>query len=164
MFFVFSAYPNPLTHFFAAETKRQIGEIREACATLLKTLSYWYKTFADQAANTVAVHEDMANLYPASESLSVAVAKLNNASGQFNEAPAAVEELKRAFEPAIAELMAKLAELAGKAHDRQVARAEIKHYQDKVAALANDATASADAKKQSKAESNNAKCVRAQGC
>ena len=103
------------------------------------------------------MHEDLANLYPANEPYSVAVAMLNNSAKMFQEAPTAVEELKKAFEAPIAELLSKLSDLANKAHDRQCARAEIKHYQDKVAALANDAHAGTDQKKQLKAESNNAK-------
>ena len=127
---------------------------------LMKTLTYWYKTFSDHSSNTIAVHEDLANLYPANEPYSVAVAMLNNSAKVFQEAPAAVEELKKAFEAPIADLLAKLHDLANKAHDRQIARAEIKYYQEKVAALANDAHSATDPKKQSKAESNNAKCVR----
>ncbi len=126
---------------------------------LMKTLTYWYKTFSDHSSNTIAVHEDLANLYPANEPYSVAVAMLNNSAKVFQEAPAAVEELKKAFEAPVADLLAKLHDLANKAHDRQIARAEIKYYQEKVAALANDAHSATDAKKQSKAESNNAKCV-----
>ena len=130
---------------------------------LMKTLTYWYKTFSDHSSNTIAVHEDLANLYPANEPYSVAVAMLNNSAKVFQEAPAAVEELKKAFEAPIADLLAKLHDLANKAHDRQIARAEIKYYQEKVAALANDAHSATDPKKQSKAESNNAKCVRGGG-
>ena len=126
---------------------------------LMKTLTYWYKTFSDHSSNTIAVHEDLANLYPANEPYSVAVAMLNNSAKVFQEAPAAVEELKKAFEAPIADLLAKLHDLSNKAHDRQIARAEIKYYQEKVAALANDAHSATDSKKQNKAESNNAKCV-----
>jgi hypothetical protein len=130
---------------------------------LMKTLTYWYKTFSDHSSNTIAVHEDLANLYPANEPYSVAVAMLNNSAKVFQEAPAAVDELKKAFEAPIADLLAKLHDLANKAHDRQIARAEIKYYQEKVAALANDAHSATDSKKQNKAESNNAKCVRSGG-
>ena len=127
--------------------------------TLGKTMSYWYKTFSDHAANTHAIHEDMANLYPADQSLSVAVAKLNNTAAVFQEVPAAVEELRKTFDPPLAELLAKLAELATKAQERAVARSEIEHYKEKVTKLANEGKD--DAKKQSKAESNQAKCARA---
>jgi hypothetical protein len=130
---------------------------------LMKTLTYWYKTFSDHSSNTIAVHEDLANLYPANEPYSVAVAMLNNSAKVFQEAPAAVEELKKAFEAPIADLLAKLHDLSNKAHDRQIARAEIKYYQEKVAALANDAHSATDSKKQNKAESNNAKCVHGGG-
>ena len=142
-----------------AETKKHINDIKEACAMLLKTLSYWYKTFSDHSSNTIAVHEDLANLYPANEAYSVAVAMLNNSAKVFQEAPAAVDELKRAFEAPIADLMAKLNDLSTKANDRQIARAEIKYYQEKVATLANAAHSATDPKQQQKAESNNAKCV-----
>lgn len=95
----------------------------DAAATLLKTLQFYYKTFADHNANTAAVHEDIANLYPANQRLSVAVAHLHtegkvsggsqhatfgsayerSRSGYdlqvFTEASAVVEELKKELEP-----------------------------------------------------------------
>ena len=158
--------PSPLTSLpttlplpCAALLRADINDIKEACTMLMKTLTYWYKSFSDHSANTIAVHEDMANLYPANESYSTAVAMLNNSAKVFQEAPQAVDELKKAFESSIAELLPRLQELANKAHDRQIARSEIKYYQEKVAALANDAHSATDPKKQAKAESNNAKCV-----
>lgn len=137
------------------ETKKHIAEIRDATTTLAKTLTFWYKTFSDHGANTMAVHEDMANLYPANESLSVSVAKLNNSTALFQESAAAVDELKKAFEPAVAELLGKLADVTTKAQARGMARSEIEHYKKKVVTLANDGLA--DPKKQVKAESNQAK-------
>lgn len=49
----------------------------DAATTLLKTLGFYYKTFNDHNANSAAVHEDIANLYPANQRLSVAVAHLH---------------------------------------------------------------------------------------
>jgi hypothetical protein len=165
-----AATPSPLTSLpttlplpCAALLRADINDIKEACTMLMKTLTYWYKSFSDHSANTIAVHEDMANLYPANESYSTAVAMLNNSAKVFQEAPQAVDELKKAFESSIAELLPRLQELANKAHDRQIARSEIKYYQEKVAALANDAHSATDPKKQAKAESNNAKCVCGRG-
>ena len=136
-------------------------EIRDAATTLTKTLTFWYKTHLDHAANTLAVHEDMANLYPANEALSVAVAKLNNSAAPLQEANGEVEEVKKTFEPAIAELLARLAQLTDKANERAVARKEIEHYKEKIVKLANEGLM--DAKKQVKAESNQAKCVGGRG-
>lgn len=101
----------------------------------------------------------MANLYPANQSLSVSIAKLNNAASLFLETPKEIEEVRKSIDASIAELLAKVEELISLANKRASARAEISHYQDKIAKLADDAKSAGDPKKQGKAESNQAKCV-----
>lgn len=43
-------------------------------------MGVFFKVLADQNATTAALHEDLANLYPAGQQLSTAVAQLNAAS------------------------------------------------------------------------------------
>lgn len=127
----------------------------EACETLKRTLSYWYKTFADHNANTAALHEDFANLYPAQEKLSVAVATLHQGSGIFQDSPALIEELKKTLETPLDEMINKCKASIAKVERRAVTRAEIEHYKTKVTKLANEGLN--DTKKQDKAESNQQK-------
>jgi hypothetical protein len=63
----------------------------------------------------------------------------------------------RLFDASIAELLAKIDELLHLANKRGEERAEITHYQEKIAKLADDAKAASDPKKQEKAEKNQAK-------
>lgn len=78
--------------------------LADAAETLKRTLSYFYKTFLDHNANTGALHEDIANLYPASEKLSVAVATLNQGGAILHDSPALVEELKNTIERPLDEI------------------------------------------------------------
>ena len=125
----------------------------------LSQLNYFWKSFSDHAANTHSAHEDMANLYPANQSLSVPVAKLNNAGSVFLDVPKEIDEVRKSIDASIAELLSKVEELMLLATKRGTARAEISHYQEKIVKLADDAKAGGDTKKQVKAESNQAKCV-----
>ena len=99
----------------------------------------------------------MANLYPANQALSVPVAKLNNAGSVFLDLPKELDEVRKSIEASIAELLSKVEELMLQANKRGTARAEIGHYQEKIAKLADDAKSVGDPKKQIKAESNQAK-------
>ena len=61
--------------------------VADAAQTLQRTLGYFFKTMLDHAANTAAVHEDLANLYPASQKASNAVALLNSSGAVFHDTP-----------------------------------------------------------------------------
>ena len=140
-----------------ADDTKTVAEIRAAALTLKRTLGYYYKSFLDHNANTAALHEDVANLYPASERLSMAVATLNQGSNIFHDSAALVEEMKSTIERPLDALVALCDETLSKIERRAAARAEIEYYKSKVVALANEAKASNDAKKEAKAEQNQAK-------
>jgi hypothetical protein len=140
-----------------ADDTKTVAEIRAAAATLKRTLGYYYKSFLDHNANTAALHEDVANLYPASERLSMAVATLNQGSNIFHDSAALVEEMKGTIERPLDELVALCDATLAKIERRAAARAEIEYYKSKVVNLANEAKAANDAKKEAKAESNQQK-------
>jgi len=140
-----------------ADDSKTVAEIRAAAATLKRTLGYYYKSFLDHNANTAALHEDVANLYPASERLSMAVATLNQGSNIFHDSAALVEEMKGTIERPLDELAALCDATLAKIERRAAARAEIEYYKSKVVNLANEAKAANDAKKEAKAESNQQK-------
>ncbi len=73
----------------------------------------------------------------------------------FTESASLIEELKKEIEPPLNAILAKVRDNTTMADERAVARAEIEHYKEKVAKLANEGLA--DAKKQDKAESNQGK-------
>lgn len=111
-----------------AEDKKRVKDIADAAATLRRTLGYYLKTLLDHAANTAALHEDLANLYPADRPLSLAVAQLHSSGAVFHDTPAMVEELRRLLEPPIDKILARTAALTAAAEERVLVRAEIEHY------------------------------------
>jgi hypothetical protein len=138
-----------------ATDKKRIKDVEEAVLTVQRTLSYYYKTFLDHNANSFALHEDLANLYPANAKLSASIAALNTSGQVFKDAAAMVEEMKALIEPPLAKLFDRTKALSDAAEERQILRAEIAHYREKVTKLANEGLA--DAGKQNKAESNQQK-------
>jgi hypothetical protein len=120
-------------------------------------LTFYYKSFLDHNSNTAALHEDIANLYPASEKLSVAVATLNQGGNIFHDSVALVDEMKSTIEAPLDGLIAMCASALKKIDRRAFVRAEIEHYKGKIVSLANDAKTGGDAKKEAKAESNQQK-------
>jgi hypothetical protein len=71
----------------AAERQR-VKEVLDAANTLHRTLGFFLKSQLDLAANQAALHEDIANLYPADQPLSLAVAQLHSSGQVFHDAPA----------------------------------------------------------------------------
>jgi len=120
-----------------------------------RTQQYYLKSFADFNANAAAFHVDIANVYPAGETLSSAVMQLNASGGVFKDAAPMAEQIKEAFARPVADILARIKDLTAKADERQVIRAEISHYREKVTRLANDGLS--NVKAQSKAESNQEK-------
>ena len=145
-----------------ADDKKTVQEIKDAAETLKRTLGCYYKTFLDHNANTAALHEDVANLYPASERLSLAIATLNQGSNIFHDSAALVEEMKSTIERALTELVQRCSATLLKIDRRALARAEIEHYKGKVVAYANEAKEKQDAAKEAKAESNQVKLAAVQ--
>jgi hypothetical protein len=125
--------------------KRKIKELETAILTLERTQSYYLKTFVDFNAN----------VYPANETLSTAVMQLNASGGVFKDATAIAEQIRDAMARPLGEIKARIKLLNGKADERQVIRAEITHYREKVTRLANDGLH--NVKAQTKAESNQEK-------
>lgn len=135
--------------------KRKIKELETAVLTLERTQQYYLKTFVDFNANAAAYHVDLANVYPANETLSTAVMQLNASGGVFKDATAIAEQIRDAMARPLAEIKARIKLLNAKADERQVVRAEITHYREKVTRLANDGLH--NMKAQTKAESNQEK-------
>ena len=63
--------------------KQRIKEVADAATGMQRTLQYFLKSMVDHAHNSAAIHEDLANLYPAHQALSNGVATLNKESGIF---------------------------------------------------------------------------------
>lgn len=135
----------------AADVQR-IKEIAEAAADLQRAMAVYLKSMTDFAASSRAVHLCMANLYPAGQDLSNAIATVSSNGKVFADAPVLAEQTQRVFEKPLAAILGRTKDLLSKAEERQVCRAEIDHYREKVTRLANDGLA--NAKAQSKAESN----------
>ena len=74
-------------------------------------------------------------------------------------APPIIVRMREVLDKPLVTILARTKELMAAADERGICRAEIAHYTDKVAKLANEGMRG-DAKKQEKAESNQAKCVR----
>ncbi|RYG41855.1 hypothetical protein EON68_02595, partial [archaeon] len=100
----------------------------EAVIAFDRTLGYYVKSLADSAANTAALHIDLANLYPARQRNSIAVMQLTAAGAVFKDAPAIISEIVTAFEKPVADMRARIKQLLALADQRQVCRAEIAHY------------------------------------
>ena len=110
------------------QDKKRIKDIADAATTLHRTLGYYLKTLLDHASNTAALHEDLANLYPADEPMSLAIAQLHTSGAVFHDTPAMAEELRRLLEPPLDKILARTKTLAAAAEERQIVRAEIEHY------------------------------------
>lgn len=138
--------------------KQRIKEVADAATGMQRTLQYFLKSMVDHAHNSAAIHEDLANLYPAHQALSNGVATLNKESGIFASAPTIIVRMREVLDKPLVTILARTKELMAAADERGICRAEIAHYTDKVAKLANEGMRG-DAKKQEKAESNQAKLL-----
>jgi hypothetical protein len=137
--------------------RRTVTEIADAAATLKRTLGFYYKSFLDHNANSAALHEDIANLYPAGEKLSLAVATLNQGGNIFHDSVALVEEMKATIERPLDELIGLCTVTLTKLDRRAIVRTEIEYYKRKIVGLANEAKAEGSSQKEAKAESNQQK-------
>ena len=137
--------------------KKKVAELKAAVESLSRTEGFFAKSAGDFVANAAALAADVANVFPAGESLSAAVMVLGGSGGSLRAAASAGGGPVFA-EPAKA-LIAALKALSDRIEERQVARAEMTHYREKVVKLANDKES---AKHQSKAETNTDKLEKQQ--
>lgn len=137
--------------------KKKLKDLETAVSTLQRTLQVYLRAFLDLNANAATFHIDVANVYPAGETLSTAVMQLNSSSGVFKDAPHMAEKIRDSLSKPIVDILARIKDLLAKAEERQVIRAEISHYREKVTRLANDGLH--NSKAQSKAESNQEKLL-----
>jgi len=131
--------------------------MEDALRSLERTLGVYARSLVEFAGNASALHLDVANVYPAAEALSPAVMTLNSSAGVLRDAGKMADDVHGSLSKAITGLLGRLKELTAKADERQVCRAEIAHYREKVTRLANEGLA--NAKAQSKAESNQEKLL-----
>lgn len=127
----------------------------EAALALERTLNFYCRSFAESNSNAAALFLDVANLYPANEALSVCVMTLNSSGGVFRDAGKTADDIHGTLMAPLTALKDRLKALYAKADERQVLRAEITHYREKVTRLANEGLS--NTKAQAKAESNQEK-------
>ena len=81
------------------EDKKKLSDLKTAVESLAKTETFFLKSLGEFAANSAALHADLANVYPASEPLAQAIMALGSSPGAatLREAPAHVQSIKAAF-------------------------------------------------------------------
>ncbi len=113
-----------------AEDRKRVKDIQDAALSLQKTMGVFLRVSADAVNTTAALHEDLANLYPAGQPMATAVAALNAATTQtlFADAQAMIAEAKSLLEPPVERIVARTKELLVLIDERHVCRAEVEHY------------------------------------
>lgn len=137
-----------------ADDKKRLTELAGAVAALQRSLAHFLRATVEASAAAASLHLELANVYPAGDALSAAVVALNTGDA-LKEAPVMAREVNASLGAAIEAVRARIAALTAQVDERQILRAEIAHYRDKVTRLANEGLTN-DAK-QSKAESNQEK-------
>ena len=82
-----------------AEDKKKIKDLEDCLNELEKTLEKAYRSFAEYNGSMLALHVDLANLYPAKESLSLSIMALNNPGSSFHNGPKIVRSAADDFPP-----------------------------------------------------------------
>jgi hypothetical protein len=70
-----------------ADDKKKIKDLEDCLNELEKTLERTYRSFAEYNGSMSALHVDLANLYPAKESLSLSIMALNSTGSSFQSGP-----------------------------------------------------------------------------
>jgi hypothetical protein len=90
------------------------------------------KGVSEHTSHAAALHLAVANLYPAGQAMSSAVASLAGSGKVLHDSQTASVNVATALDAACNSIISRCKELTALADQRQVARLEMQHYREKV--------------------------------